>query len=121
MARRIEARLGIRRASRCMGTIWKNGNQIDGPRPIHTMLTEYVRNADYELVHDDNVGPKRTHFHLMVPAVKPGKEQWEFEMAPVSTGYTLPNGKEMPFWHVMFEDVEVAGSRLAAEQTEQQR
>ncbi len=71
------------------------------------MLTEYVRNEGYELALDPGVNPTGWHFHLMVPPVKPGEGEGELQRAPVDTGFTLPNGEPLPFWHVMFEDFQV--------------
>ena len=89
------------------GEILKNGEVIDGPRPIHGMLTEYARTDDYELVFDENVDPTRRYFHIMVAPIVPG-DDGGLKKKPVKTGFTLPSGEELPFWHVMFEDLEVA-------------
>lgn len=88
----------------------KNGEVIDGPRPIHGMLTEYARTEDCELVFDENVDPTRRYFHIMVAPIVPA-EGGGLQNQPVSTGFTLPNGEELPFWHVMFEDLNVAAER----------
>jgi hypothetical protein len=34
-----------------------------------------------------------------------------YEKDPVHTGYKLDDGKELPFWHVMFMEPEVTASR----------
>jgi hypothetical protein len=34
-----------------------------------------------------------------------------FTSKPVETGFTLPNGQSLPFWHVMFEPVEISADR----------
>jgi len=93
-----------------MGKIFKNGEQIDGPRPVHGMLTEFVRKAPYDLAFDNEVNPNATQFHLMIPAVDPfGNPN------PVKTGFMLPNGKEQPFFHVMFPVVQAEAGPLGAE------
>lgn len=91
-----------------MGSVSKNGEVLAQPRMIHGMLTEYVRTEGYELAKDSEVNPKRRHFHLMVPPMKPVPEETRYEHSNVATGFELPNGKELPFWHVMFESIEVS-------------
>ena len=94
-----------------MGQVLKNGEVLDGPRLIHGMLTEYVRTEGYKLASDAEVTPTRRHFHLMVPPFKPNPEAGHFQPSPVRTGFNLPNGMELPFWHVMFESLEITGER----------
>lgn len=94
-----------------MGEVRKNGEVLDKPRLIHGMLTEYVRNEGYELASDDEVTPGRKHFHLMVPPMMPEKKTQSFVHNNVKTGFELPNGKELPFWHVMFENLEINAER----------
>ncbi len=94
-----------------MGEVRKNGEVVDAPRLVHGMLTEYVRTEGYRLATDEEVTPTRTHFHLMVAPFKPVPEQLTFEQDPVQTGFTLPNGMTLPFWHVMFENLEVDADR----------
>lgn len=94
-----------------MGEVRKNGEVVDAPRLVHGMLTEYVRTDGYRLAMDEEVTPTRTHFHLMVAPFKPVLDQLTFEPAPVQTGFTLPNGMALPFWHVMFENLEIDAAR----------
>jgi len=94
-----------------MGTVSKNGTVLDGPRLVHGMLTEYVRTTGYKLASDDQVTPSRRQFHLMVAPFMPNKETMHFDPKPVKTGLKLPNGMELPFWHVMFENLEIESSR----------
>lgn len=94
-----------------IGNIYKNGELVDKMRIVHGMLTEYVRTKGYKLGFDDEVTPTALQFHLMVPPFKPNMKTMAFDMAPVKTGFKLPNGMELPFWHVMFENVEVNGER----------
>ncbi len=93
------------------GEIDMNGKALDKPRLIHGMLTEYVREQGYALGWDRDVTPTRTQFHLMVPPVKPDPKNGVFRKAPVKTGFVLPNGKSLPFWHVMFETLNVDATR----------
>lgn len=94
-----------------MGEIRKNGETLEKPRLIHGMLTEYVRKEGYELAFDEEVTPGRKHFHLMVPPMMPNMEEQEFTHKNVKTGFELPNGMELPFWHVMFENLEISANR----------
>ncbi|HKL18404.1 MAG TPA: hypothetical protein VJ905_05525 [Halalkalibaculum sp.] len=94
-----------------MGEVRKNGEVLDKPRLVHGMLTEYVRTEGYELAFDDEVTPGRKHFHLMVPPMKPEPKEQEFVHNNVKTGFSLPNGMELPFWHVMFENLEINAGR----------
>lgn len=94
-----------------MGQVLKNGEVTDQPRLIHGMLTEYVRKEGYELAFDHEVTPGRKHFHLMVPPMMPQMEEGNFVHKNVETGFELENGMQLPFWHVMFENLEIDSSR----------
>lgn len=94
-----------------MGEVRKNGEIVDKPRIVHGMLTEYVRTKGYKLASDREVTPTRRHFHLMVAPFVPVKGEHKFTHKNVETGFQLPNGKELPFWHVMFENLEISSSR----------
>lgn len=94
-----------------MGEIRKNGDVLDKPRLIHGMLTEYVRKEGYELAFDNEVTPGRKHFHLMVPPMMPNMEEQKFVHKNVQTGFELPNGMQLPFWHVMFENLQISADR----------
>jgi plastocyanin len=93
------------------GETQKNGQTLDSDLIVHCMLTELVRTTDYELALDDQVTPTRLQMHLIVPpiVVKDGK----FTDHPVKTGFTLDNGRELPFWHVMFANLDIHSERLA--------
>ena len=90
-----------------MGEITKNGKVLDKPKVIHGMLTEYVRKEGYELAFDHEVNPEGIHFHLLVAPFMPDMEKGVFKHVPAKTGFMLPNGMELPFWHVMFEAIQV--------------
>ena len=94
-----------------MGEVRKNGEVTDKPRLIHGMLTEYVRTEGYELGFDKDVTPTKRHFHLMVAPMKPVMGEGRFQHSAVKTGFTLPNGKELPFWHVMFGSLNIQAER----------
>ncbi len=94
-----------------MGMVSKNGKVLDQPRLVHGMLTEYVRGDGYRLDFDKDVSPGRRQFHLMVAPFKPDMENMTYTKSPVKTGFKLPNGMMLPFWHVMFENLEINASR----------
>ncbi|MFQ5703149.1 MAG: hypothetical protein ACE5HT_03925 [Gemmatimonadales bacterium] len=94
-----------------MGAVIKNGKVLEQPRLIHGMLTEYVRGEGYKLDSDSEVTPTRQQFHLMVAPFKPNMQEGHFDKSPVKTGFKLPNGMELPFWHVMFENLDVKAGR----------
>ena len=94
-----------------MGDLYMNGKLVDKMRIVHGMLTEYVRTKGYKLGFDEDVTPTALQFHLMVPPFKPNMKTMAFDKVPVKTGFKLPNGMELPFWHVMFENVQVKGER----------
>lgn len=96
------------------GDLLKNGEVLDRDKMIHGMLTEYVRTEGYRMAFDREVTPTRRHFHLMVFPMDPAPEKEGFVKRPAYTGFILPNGKELPFWHVMFGNVTVESDRSAA-------
>lgn len=80
---------------------------------VHVMLSQRVRTpADegYELVFSDRVNElSGRQIHVILPPmmVTPDGPQDR----PVPTGFTLPNGEEQPFLHIMFDEVgTVSGS-----------
>lgn len=91
-----------------IGDVLKNGEVVDGQRLVHGMLTEYVRTDGYELAFDSELNPQGRHFHLMVAPMQPDPEQGLYRPQPVQTGFTLQNDQPLPFWHVMFESIDVA-------------
>jgi len=94
-----------------MGEVDKNGETLDKPRLVHGMLTEYVRKGGYALGFDHDVTPTRLQFHLMVAPFAPDMQNGVFMKKPVNTGMKLPNGMTLPFWHVMFENLDVNAQR----------
>lgn len=99
-----------------MGEVLKNGKVLQAPRLVHGMLTEYVRGPGYSLDSDSEVTPTKVQFHLIVPPAMPVPGKGTFKSAPVDTGFRLPNGMALPFWHVMFENLTVTASRTEASQ-----
>lgn len=94
-----------------IGSVMKNGKVVDSHRLIHGMLTEYVRTTGYRLGFDKDITPTRLEFHLMVAPFKPNMKTGRFVPAPVQTGFRLPNGMPLPFWHVMFENLKIEAHR----------
>lgn len=98
-----------------MGSVLKNGKVIDAPRLVHMMLTELVRGPGYRLDMDKQVTPTRIQVHLMVMPFMPSKKKDGILVSsPVKTGFKLPNGKMLPFWHVMFSNIKVKARRTAS-------
>jgi len=93
-----------------LGTIYKNDEVIAENRVVHGMHTEFVRKAPYDLVFDKEVNPNATHFHLMIAPVDPFGNP-----APVPTGFELPNGQELPFFHVMFPVTQATARALGTQ------
>ncbi len=89
------------------GNIYKNGKLLDSGRMIHGMLTEDVRLPNDDLAFDSQVDPTKLIFHLIVPPMDKNGP------SPVKTGFTLPNGEPLPFWHVMFTKVKMSSSHPA--------
>jgi hypothetical protein len=95
-----------------IGTIRVNGvvPERGENRLVHSMITCHVRDENYHLVFDDGVDCSRIHTHLMLPNVQivvDSSGNYEEVASRVPTGFTLPNGMEQPFLHVMFENVRV--------------
>lgn len=94
-----------------IGSLSKNGEVIAQPRLIHGMLTEYVRTENYELAFDSEVTPGRRHFHIILPPFMPDMKNMKFKESDFDTGFELPNGKQIPFWHVMYNNLEIEANR----------
>ncbi|NHZ70091.1 MAG: hypothetical protein GWP18_00440 [Proteobacteria bacterium] len=87
------------------GDLYVNGELQPDKRFVHFMLSENVRDEDYNLVFNDGVDPEGSwQAHLILPPVALGSNG-PFAN-PVPTGFELPNEKDQPFLHIMFEDVE---------------
>lgn len=103
------------------GRVSKNGQITDEPILVHGMLTEMVRLEDYSLAFDDQIIPSQRLFHLIVPPFMPSEDNSRFVERPVKTGYTMENGEELPFWHVMFSNIEVRSDRIGMASTRGRR
>ncbi|MCR8914127.1 hypothetical protein FDP08_13390 [Marinobacter panjinensis] len=97
-----------------VGELHINGELVDDHRVMHLMTSEVVRNKDYELVHtrdlplapeERHINGQEHHTHLMLPPIKATGKGPVF--SPVPTAFELPNGKNQPFLHIMFEQDEV--------------
>ena len=88
--------------------LYVNGELSPEKRFVHFMLSERVRDDNYNLVFNDGVDPDGSlQAHLLLPptALVDGAPV----DSPVPTGFVLPNGVEQPFMHIMFEDVTARG------------
>lgn len=96
-----------------VGQLFRNDEMIADNQVVHVMLSQRVRsgqNEGYELVFSEavnNLQGRQIHVILPPTMVTPDGPQDR----PVPTGFTLPNGEEQPFMHIMFDEVgEVSGS-----------
>ncbi len=98
-----------------IGKVIVNGETVNRNQWIHFMTTQTVRNRDYELAvqtelplaSENTIAGQAHHTHVVVRPVKITEHGPAFE--PVHTEFTLPNGKNQPFLHIMFEqDIIVA-------------
>lgn len=85
-----------------------DGLLVADNRIVHLMTTERVRSPDhdrYRLLFDSELYlANGMHAHLLLPdmIVTP---QGGMRKHPLPTGFLLPNGREQPFIHIMFESV----------------
>lgn len=93
-----------------VGDVYINGELRQKKRVMHLMTSEIVRDNDYHLAQQEEmplspdewlVKGQPHHTHLIVLPVKATKKGPVFDPAP--TAFELPNGKNQPFMHVMFE------------------
>ncbi len=86
-----------------------DGELVADNRFVHFMLSERSRDldGDYHLAFDDEIDHDSMHAHLIMPpvAVTPDGPV----DSPLPTGFTLPNGMDQPFAHIMFEEVKATG------------
>lgn len=84
-----------------------DGELVRDNQLLHLMVTENVRNEDYELMIDGELPRTGVDTHVILPPV--AVTEIGPQPAPVPTGYELPNGGEQPFAHVMFDDTDTEG------------
>lgn len=92
-----------------IGNIKVNGELADTDKWVHFMTTQNVRNMNYDfvtseglpLMPEDTFSGQVHHTHVIVRPIKITPEGPVFD--PVKTAFTLPNGKNQPFIHIMFE------------------
>ena len=92
-----------------IGNIIVNGELADTDKWVHFMTTQNVRNLNYDfvtseglpLMPEDTFSGQVHHTHVIVRPIKITPEGPVFD--PVKTAFTLPNGKNQPFIHMMFE------------------
>ncbi len=93
-----------------VGELSINGEVVASNRVVHVMTSEIVRSPEsdgYKLLADKDLPHKGLQTHLIMPPTvvtpegpKPG---------PVPSGFTLPNGKEQPFIHIMYDSTKMTG------------
>jgi len=86
--------------------LYVDGELAGGKRFVHFMLSERVRDADYNLVFNAGVDPEGPlQAHLILPPVALTKDGPSPSAVP--TSFILPNGSPQPFLHIMYETVTV--------------
>ncbi|GMR01995.1 MAG: hypothetical protein BMS9Abin20_0320 [Acidimicrobiia bacterium] len=92
------------------GDLYVNGQLQKQKRFVHFMLSERVRSSDdagYELAFNADVDPEGSlQAHLILPPVALN-EDGPVPDSPVPTAFTLPNGNDQPFLHIMYDTVRV--------------
>ncbi len=88
------------------GNLSKDGQLVAEGLGVHVMLTEFARVQPYDQAFDAQVNPNSRHLHLQIAPFN-----LKGESAPVPTGFTLPNGMEQPFLHVMFPALQLESGR----------
>ena len=102
-----------------IGETLKNGTVTDAPVLVHGLLTEMNRVDGHKLAMDNQVTPTRRYFHVLVPSFLPAKDNRSYIRHDVRTGLPLADGRELPFWHVIFENSEIGSRRLEPATPEQ--
>ena len=98
-----------------VGQLFKNDEVVADNQVVHVMLSQRVRTAadeGYELVFSDAVNElpgQQIHVILPPTTVTPDGPQDR----PVPTGFTLQNGEEQPFLHLMFDEVGTVSGSVA--------
>jgi len=93
-----------------VGELSINGKVVSGNRVVHVMTSENVRSPEssgYKLLMDKDLPHKGIQTHLILPPTvatpqgpKPGA---------VPSGFKLPNGKDQPFIHIMYDTNKITG------------
>ncbi len=94
------------------GEVLQNGRVVDGPVLMHGALMEMVRFEGYRPAPDGRIMAMQRQFHLQVPAVLMASDDGSPAPHHVRTGFFLPDGQELPFWHIVFENPEIGAARL---------
>jgi len=92
-----------------IGNIKVNGEITDTDKWVHFMTTQSVRDKNYDfvtseglpLMPEDTFSGQVHQTHVIVRPIKITSEGPVFD--PVKTAFTLPNGQNQPFIHIMFE------------------
>ena len=93
-----------------VGEVYVNGEMESKRQVMHLMTSEVVRDKEYDLALQEDMPLKPSewhvkgqphHTHLIVLPIQGTKKGPVF--SPVPTAFELPNGKNQPFMHIMFE------------------
>jgi plastocyanin len=94
-----------------VGELYVNGTLVSDNRVVHSMVTERVRSPDeegYRLLFDKELPHQGVQTHLVLPDMVMA-DNGTIDNESVPTNYTLPNGEEQPFIHVMFDEPRLEG------------
>ena len=86
--------------------LYRDGELVAENQFVHYMLTDQVRDIDdnYSLGFDEDVTVGDLQAHLILPPIE--VTATGPVPRPVPTGFTLPNNKEQPFLHIMYEEIQ---------------
>ena len=85
--------------------LYINGTSVSENRLVHVMVTENVRDENYELMTDSELPHEGIDTHVMMPNTEVTPDGPVESLVP--TQYELPNGQDQPFLHIMYEDTEL--------------
>lgn len=87
-----------------------DGQVVATNRLVHAMVTNNVRDENYQIVFDEGVDNSKLQLHLILPPIELTPQGPQD--SPLPTGFILPNGMEQPFLHIMFEDVSLGSAEV---------
>lgn len=96
-----------------VGDLYINNTLVSNSRVVHAMATERVRSPDqqgYRLLFDKELPHRGIQVHLVLPDMV--MVNGTMKKQPVATNYTLPNGQNQTFIHVMFDNPQLQGLEI---------
>jgi len=110
-------------ASWSLADVMINGKVADRNKVVHIMTTQTVRDKDYHLVtenrlplsKDETIAGQIHETHLIVLPITVTDQGPKY--APVKSAFTLPNGKQQPFIHIMYEQDQIVHAPFIASES----